>query len=68
MNTVLDDSKIKDLFKQAIIEAMEEKQDLVHDLLVGALEDIGMERAIQEGIDSGTVSKDEIFSILSDEA
>ena len=38
METLPADSvKIKELFKQAIIEAMEEKRDVVHDLLVEAM-------------------------------
>ena len=38
-NSTTDNGKLKEIFKQAIIEAMEEKKDLVHDLLVEAMED-----------------------------
>ena len=64
METLIDDNKIKDLFKQAIIEAIEEKKQVVHDLLVEVIEDIAMVRAIQDGEDSGPVSRDDIFQIL----
>jgi hypothetical protein len=61
METLIDDRKIKDLFKQAIVEAIEEKKEVVHDLLVEVMEDIAMVRAIQDGEDSGPVSRDDIF-------
>lgn len=60
-----DSGKLKEVFKQAIIEAMEEKKDMVHDLLVEAMEDLGMIRAIQQGEETETISRDEVFNILS---
>ena len=42
METITDSGKLKEIFKQAIIEAIEEKKDLVHDLLVDAMEDLAM--------------------------
>ena len=68
MEALLDDNKLKNLMKQAIIEAIEEKKDMVHDILVEALEDVAMIHAIQDGEDSGSVSRDEIFGILADSA
>jgi spore coat polysaccharide biosynthesis protein SpsF (cytidylyltransferase family) len=64
METLIDEKKIKDLFKQAIIEAIEEKKEVVYDLLVEVMEDIAMVRAIQDGENSGPASRDEIFQIL----
>ena len=66
MEALLDDNKLKNLMKQAIIEVIEEKKDVVHDILVDALEDVAMIHAIQNGEDSGSVSRDEIFGILAD--
>lgn len=65
METLIDDNKIKNLFKQAIIEAIEEKCDVVHDLFMEALEDIAMVRAIEEGELTDSVPMDEIFNILN---
>ena len=59
-----DDQKIKALFKEAIVEVMEENQDLVSSLLVEALEDIGLSRAIEEGENSESVSREEVFKVL----
>ncbi len=64
METVIDEGKIKDLFKQAIIEAIEEKKDIVHDLLMEVMDDLAMIKAIEEGENSGSVGREEIFNIL----
>lgn len=64
METLIDDKKIKDLFKQAIMEVIEEKKEAVHDLLVEVMEDIAMVRAIQDGENSGSVSREDVFLIM----
>ena len=64
METRIDDKKIKDLLKQAIFEALEEKRDIFHELMAEVLEDFAMVRAIQEGEDSDSVSRSDIFRIL----
>ncbi|MFV0435776.1 MAG: hypothetical protein ACK5PS_00075 [Desulfopila sp.] len=64
MQATVDDTKLKDLMKQAIIEAIEEKKDMVQELLVEALEDVAMIHAIKDDEDSGFVERDEIFRIL----
>jgi len=68
MESFTDSGKLKELFKQAIIEAIEEKKDLVHDLLVEAMEDLAMIRAIQEGEESASASREEVFNILEGKA
>jgi len=57
--------KLKNLFKQAIIEAMEEKKDVVRDLFMEAMEDIAMTRAIEEGLTTDKISRDDVFSVLN---
>ncbi|MEW6440864.1 MAG: hypothetical protein AB1640_07985 [bacterium] len=68
MDFLTDSEKLKEIFKQAIIETMEEKRDLVHDLLVEAMADLAMIRAIQEGEESAPASRKEIFNILDGKA
>ena len=63
----LDETRIKTLFKEALIEVIEENQELVSSILIDTLEDIGLSRAIEEGEKSKTVSRDEIFRVLSGE-
>ena len=64
MEALIADKKIKDLFKQAIIEAIEEKKELFHDLLIEVMEDLAMVRAIQDGENSDQAKRKEIFQIL----
>ena len=64
----IETNKIKELFKEALIEAIEEKKDIVHDIFIEALEDIAMINAIREGEDSDSVSRNEVFNILEGNA
>jgi len=64
MQTQLDESRLKQILKEALIEALEEKKDVFHELIVEAIEDIGMINAIRQGQNTETVSKQEIFDIL----
>ena len=63
----LEETRIKTLFKEALVEVIAENQELVSSILIDALEDIGLSRAIEEGEKSKTVSRDEIFKVLSGE-
>jgi hypothetical protein len=60
----VDEGKLKDLLKTAIMEVLEERKDLVRDLLEEALEDIILVRAIEAGEQTGTASRDEVFKVL----
>jgi hypothetical protein len=67
MQTQLDESRLKQILKEALIEALEEKKDVFHELIVEAIEDIGMINAIRQGQNTETVSKQEIFDILEEQ-
>jgi hypothetical protein len=60
----IDEGKLKDLLKTAIMEVLEERKDLVRDLIEEAFEDIGLVRAIEAGEQTGTVSRDEVIKVL----
>ncbi len=67
MSTVsVDEAKLKDLLKSAIVEILEERGDLIRELLEEAIEDIALARAIEEGASSAPVSRDEVFAVLED--
>jgi hypothetical protein len=66
MESLTESARLKELFKQAITEVIEEKRSLVHDLLVEAMEDLAMMRAIQDGEESAPASREEVFRILDD--
>ncbi len=65
MATVLENEvKLKEIFKSAIGEVLEERREFVSDILREVLEDIAFSRAIEEGEKSPTVSRSEVFELL----
>ncbi|MGR3320286.1 MAG: hypothetical protein ACUZ8O_17615 [Candidatus Anammoxibacter sp.] len=63
---LIDEERLKDVFKEAVIEAIEQRKDLIHDIVSDAIEDIAMTNAIKEGENTESVGKDEIYDILED--
>ena len=59
-----DEEKLKDLLKSALVEALEEHRDLVQDIVEEAMEDVALARAIEQGLNSESVSRDEVFTTL----
>ena len=66
-STNIDKTEIKALFKEALVEVIEENPNLVSSILIDAVEDIALSYAIEEGEKSKTVSREEIFKALSEE-
>ena len=62
----IDEEKLKDLLKLALIEALTEHRDLVQDIVEEAIEDIALSHAIEQGLSSKVVSRDEVLAILED--
>jgi hypothetical protein len=60
----LDDQKLKELFKAALVEVLEERKEILRDLIEETLEDIGLARAIEQGQRTEDVSRSEVLSIL----
>ena len=64
MSTLIDEAKLKEALKSAIVEILEERKDLVREVLEEALEDIALARAIEEGEQSELVTRGEVLSAL----
>ena len=62
--TTLDETQIKELFKQAFVELLQERRDLVYELVAEIIEDFALLRAIKEGEDTATVRREEVFRVL----
>lgn len=62
--TLSDETRLKALLKEALIEVLEQRREWFSGLMVEALEDIALVQAIKEGEGSETVSRDEIFGLL----
>ncbi|MEA2561723.1 MAG: hypothetical protein QOH06_3227 [Acidobacteriota bacterium] len=60
----IEEGRLKELLKTAIIEVLEEQRELVLDVFEEALEDVALVRAIDEGDRSPLVSRDEVFKLL----
>ena len=59
-----DEEKLKDLLKSALVEALEEHRDWVREIIEEAMEGIALARAIEQGLRSDSISRDEVFAIF----
>ena len=65
MQQIIDDkNQLKEVFKQAIAELLQERRDLLYDVLVEVLEDIALANAIKEGEENENVPRKQVFKIL----
>jgi len=67
INMLEGDNRLKNIFKDAIVEVLEERQDLFAEIVAEAIEDIGLVRAIREGEKTEDVSREEVFRTLQGE-
>lgn len=61
---VLEEKRLKELFKEALLELLQERSDLLRELVLEAIEDIAMVRAIQEGEGTAVAEREEVYRIL----
>jgi hypothetical protein len=64
MELSISDEKTKELLTEVMIELLRNKRDLIRDILLEALEEVGLANAIAEGRQGEFVPEDEIFSLL----
>ncbi|HXU35647.1 MAG TPA: hypothetical protein VN937_04740 [Blastocatellia bacterium] len=64
MEVTIAEDRLKEVLKAAVVEVLEERGDLVREIVEEALEDLALARAMEEGEDSEVVSRDQIFSLL----
>ena len=62
--TAVEERRIKSLLKDAVIEVLKERHDLLRDALQESLEDLAMLNAIREGEKSRLTSQKKIFQRL----
>jgi spore coat polysaccharide biosynthesis protein SpsF (cytidylyltransferase family) len=62
--TTLDETQIKELFKQAFVELLQERRDLLYELVVEIIEDFALVEAIREGEETEPVRREEVFRVL----
>jgi hypothetical protein len=59
-----DKEAIKQLFKEALVELLEEERELVYGVFAEVLEDLALAEAVREGQRSGLATRDEVVDIL----
>jgi hypothetical protein len=62
--TTLDETQIKELFKQAFVELLQERKDLLYELVAEIIEDLALLEAIREGEETEPVRREEVFRVL----
>ncbi len=67
MQTTLDAAQLKVLMKEAIVEVLEERRDLLQSALEDALEDAALGRAIEAGRTGEMATREEVFQVLNAE-
>jgi len=60
----IDEGKLKELIKTALVEVLESRQDLVREIVEDAMEDLAFSRAIEQGLESEQIPREEVFAIL----
>ena len=63
--TAVEERRLKVLLKDAVVEVLEERHDLLRTALQESLEDVAMLRAIRDGEKSRPVTRKKIFQRLA---
>ena len=61
---VIDDQTLRGLLKEALIEVLKERPELLRDMIAEAVEEIGLAGAIREGERTAMVDKDAVLKTL----
>ena len=61
---VLDENTIKQAFKEALTETLQEQRDLLREIFVGVLEDMALSEAIRQGRETDMADRSEIAALL----
>jgi hypothetical protein len=64
MELTIDEVQAKKLLKEIMVELIRERQDLFLELMVEAVEEVGLANAIREGRQNEFVPEEEIKAIL----
>ncbi len=65
MEIVLNDSKMREVLEEALIDILTRKPELFRQIFMDAIEDMGLASAIKEGRENDFVQESEIMAILS---
>lgn len=61
---VIDDQTLRGLLKEALIEVMQERPELLSAMFAEAMEEVGLAEAIRQGAQTVTVAKSAVLKAL----
>ena len=61
----LDEMQIKESVKQALVELLQERKDLIYELIGDIIEDYALTRAIKDGEQTPKVSREKVLRALN---
>lgn len=64
MELSISDEKLKEIIKEAIIEIIKEKRKVFYEIILEAIEEVGLANAIREGRKNKFVGEDRILKML----
>ncbi len=64
MEQTISDEKTKELLAEVLVEMIREKREVFYEIVLEAMEEVGLANAIREGRTNEFVGEDEIMSVL----
>ncbi|MBF0563808.1 MAG: hypothetical protein HQK89_01060 [Nitrospirae bacterium] len=64
MELTISDEKTKELLTEVMVELIKTRKDVFYEIILDAIEEVGMANAIADGIKNDFVSEEDIFSTL----
>ncbi|MEE2716554.1 MAG: hypothetical protein VX610_03920 [SAR324 cluster bacterium] len=66
MELTISDEKTKEIFTEIFVDLAKTKRSVLYEIVLEALEEVGLANAIAEGRKNDFVTEDQIFAILED--
>lgn len=64
MELLINDEKTKELLTEVMVELIKTKREVMYEVVLEALEEVGLANAIIDGRKNDFISEDKIFSLL----
>lgn len=68
MELTINETQAKALVKEALMELLQEKRDILFEVILEVIEEIGLANAIREGRKNELVTEEEILNLLRAQA
>ena len=66
MEITISEDRAKELLKQVLIELLQERRDLFYEVMLDAMEEVGLANAIREGRQNECVSENDLLTVLKE--